>query len=51
MESIPESEKAKEVVNLETERLPTKSALGLKWNINDDKLVRVRSEEVSEFGA
>lgn len=39
MESIPESERAKDVVNLEMERLPTQSALGLKRNINDDKFV------------
>ena len=39
MESITASERAKDVVNLEIERLPTQSALGLKWNINDDKFV------------
>ena len=36
---IMESERAKDVANLETERLPTQSALGLKWKINDDKVV------------
>ena len=39
MATIPESERAKSVVNLELEQLPTESALGLKWNIEDDKFV------------
>ena len=37
--AIPESERAKTVVNLELEQLPTKSALGMKWNIENDKFV------------
>ena len=37
--AIPESERAKTVVNLELEQLPTQSALGMKWNIEDDKFV------------
>ena len=37
--TIPESERAKSVVNLELEQLPTESALGLKWNIGEDKFV------------
>ena len=39
MATIPEQERAKSVVNLELERLPTETALGLKWNIEDDKFV------------
>lgn len=35
--AIPESERAKSVVNVELERLPTESALGLKWNSEEDK--------------
>ncbi|XP_020609697.1 uncharacterized protein LOC110048242 [Orbicella faveolata] len=35
--AIPESESTKTVVNLELEQLPTQSALGMKWNIEDDK--------------
>ena len=37
--AIPESERAKTVVNLELEQLPTQSALGMKWDIEDDKFV------------
>lgn len=37
--AIPESERAKTVVNLELQQLPTQSALGMKWNIEDDKFV------------
>ena len=37
--TIPESERAKSVVNLELEKLPTESALGLKWNTEEDKFV------------
>ena len=32
-----ESEKAKSVVNFELERLPTESALDLRWNTEEDK--------------
>ena len=39
MATIPESERAKSVVNLELEQLPTESVLGLKWNIEEDKFV------------
>ena len=39
MATIPESERAKSVVNLELEQLPTESALGLKWNIEEEKFV------------
>ena len=37
--AIPVSERAKTVVNLELEELPTQSALGMKWNIEDGKFV------------
>ena len=37
--AIPESERAKAVVSLELEQLPRQSALGMKWNIEDDKFV------------
>ena len=37
--TIPESERAKSVVNLELEQLPAESAPGQKWNIEDDKFV------------
>lgn len=39
MESIPELERAEDIVSLEMERLLTQSVLGLKWNINDDNFV------------
>ena len=34
------------MVNLELERLPTETALGLKWNIEDDKFVWEVSEKI-----
>lgn len=37
--TIPETERAKSVANLELERLPTESALGLKWNTEEDTFV------------
>ncbi|PFX25076.1 hypothetical protein AWC38_SpisGene10297 [Stylophora pistillata] len=37
--TISESERAKSVVNLELAQLPTESALGLKWNIKENKFV------------
>ena len=36
---VPEPERAKSVFNLELDQLPTQSALGLKWDIEDDKFV------------
>ena len=50
IESVPESERAKNVVNLDLERLPTQSALGLKWNINDDKFVWDVIEKFQNLG-
>ena len=37
--AIPESERAKSFANLDLEKLPTESALGLKWNTEEDKFV------------
>ena len=37
--TIPEYERAKSVVNLDIEDLPTESALGLKWNVEEDAFV------------
>ena len=57
--TIPESERAKSVVNLDLEKLPTETALGLKWNIEEDKFVwevtekmlqRVSKEPVTRRG-
>jgi len=36
--TIPESKRAKSVVNLELEKLPTESALGLRWNTEEGTL-------------
>ena len=36
---IPESERAKSVVNLEIDKLPTECALGIKWNVETDKFI------------
>ena len=47
--SIPESERAKSVVNLDKEKLPTESALGLKWNTEDDSFVWDVAEKLSRF--
>ena len=43
--AIPEPERAKSVANLEIEQLPTESALGMKWNIEEDKFVSEVSDE------
>jgi hypothetical protein len=48
LEEIPESERAKSVVNLEIDNLPTECALGLKWNVETDKFIwEVREETVT----
>ena len=44
--TIPESERAKSVVNLDLEKLLTETALGLKWNIEEDKFVWEVSEKM-----
>ena len=36
--TIPESERAKSVVNLDLEKLPTETALGLKWKLKKTSL-------------
>jgi len=46
--SIPETERARSVVNLDVERLPTQSALGLKWNTEEDKFVWTVSDDALE---
>ena len=43
---VPQPERAKSVVNLELDQLPTQSALGLKWDIEDDKFVREVSDKL-----
>ena len=47
--SIPESERAKSVVDLDMENLPTESVLGLKWNTEDDSFVWDVAEKLSRF--
>ena len=37
MKTIPETERAKSMKDLELDRLPTESALGIKWNTEEDK--------------
>ena len=44
--AIPESERAKTVVNLELEQLPTQSALGIRGKIEDDTFVWEISEKL-----
>lgn len=44
--TIPESERAKSVVNLDLEKLPTETALGLKWNTEEDKFVWEAFEKI-----
>ena len=44
--TIPESERAKSVVNLELKKLPTEGALRLKWNTEEDKFVWEGSEKI-----
>ena len=36
---VPRPERAKSVINLELDQLPTQNVLGLKWDIEDDKFV------------
>ena len=47
--SIPENERAKSVVDLDMDKLPTESALGLKWNTEDDSFVWDVAEKLSRF--
>ena len=42
---IPESERAKSVVNLEIGKLATECALGIKWNVETDKFIWDIQEE------
>ncbi len=45
LSAIPLKERAKSVANLEIEKLPTESTLGLKWNAEQDQFVWEISEE------
>ena len=47
--SIPESERAKSVVDLDVEKLPIESALGLKWKTEDDTFVWDVTEKLPRF--
>ena len=47
--SIPERERAKSVVDLDMDKLPTESALDLKWNTEDDSFVWDVTEKLSRF--
>ena len=44
-----ESERAKSVVDLDMEKLPTESALGLEWNTEDGSFVWDVAEKLSRF--
>ena len=37
--TIPETERASSVVNLNIDDLPTETALGLKWNVEEDAFI------------
>ena len=47
--AILESEKTKSVVNFELERLPTESALDLRWNTEEDKFAWEVLEKISQL--
>ena len=49
LSSIPEGERAKSVVDLDVEKLPIQSALGLKWNTEDDTFVWDVTEKLRRF--
>ncbi|PFX13875.1 hypothetical protein AWC38_SpisGene22013 [Stylophora pistillata] len=51
MAIIPGSERAKSVANLKLEGLPTERALGLKWNIEEDKFVMEVMEKMLQRGS
>ena len=57
--AIPEGERASSVVNLDVDDLPTETALGLKWNVeedvftwavDDDTLVQTRGKAITRCG-
>ena len=57
--AIPEGERASSVVNLDIDDLPTETALGLKWNVeedvftwaaDDDTLVQTRGKAITRRG-
>ncbi|XP_055955970.1 uncharacterized protein LOC126816200 [Patella vulgata] len=45
--TIPEAERAKSVVNLDIEKLPTQSTLGIKWNTESDCFVWENADKLS----
>ena len=47
--TIPESERAKSVANLDLEKLPTETALGLKWNTEEDMFVLDSSVKILQI--
>ena len=47
--SIPESEQVKSVVDLDMDKLLTESALGLKWDTEDDSFVWDVADKLSRF--
>ena len=49
MKTIPETERAKSVKYLELDRLPTESALGIKWNTEEDKFEWDVSEKMLQL--
>ena len=44
--SVPKSERAKSVVNLKGDRLPTENTLGLRWNSEEDVFVWTVTEKM-----
>ena len=44
--SVPKSERAKSVVNLKGDRLPTENTLGLRWNSGEDVFVWTVTEKM-----
>ncbi len=50
LSTIPESERARSVVNLDINDLPKESALGLKWNVEDYAFVSEVDRETLDQG-
>ena len=44
--AIPESERAKSIVNLDLEKLPTETTLCLKWSTEEDKFAWEALEKI-----
>jgi hypothetical protein len=47
--SVPKSERAKSVVNLKGDRLPTENTLGLRWSSEEDVFVWTVTEKMLQF--